>query len=75
MAPFRPAFTRRQKLHATLPSGASGASNRAVTDAGFDNDRGCALSNAPRGTAGLGGVLSALSALALARRTRRLLRR
>jgi hypothetical protein len=46
-----------------------------VTDAGFDNDGSCAFSNAPRGAAELGGSLAALSALALARRTRRLRRR
>jgi len=39
----------------------------------FDNDSGCALSNAPRGAAGFGGALAALSSLA--RRTRRLLKR
>jgi hypothetical protein len=60
---------------AASATGASGASSNAVTDTGFDNDSSCAFSGAPRGWAGLGGALAALFALALARRTRRLLRR
>jgi hypothetical protein len=59
----------------SVPSGSSGTAAVPISHAATDPDSGCALSNAPRGVWSLGGVLSALSALALARRTQRLLRR
>ena len=57
----------------TLTSGGSASAPIANADTGTDS--GCSLSNAPGGAAGFGGILAALSALALAHRTRRLLQR
>jgi hypothetical protein len=58
----------------TTPTASGGVGN-APTNAAPETDAGCNLSGTPAGMAGFGGCLAALSALALARRTRRLLRR
>ena len=59
----------------TTPTNTGGTANVTPTNDAAETDAGCNLSTAPHGVAGLGGCLAALSALALARRTRRLLRR
>jgi hypothetical protein len=59
----------------TTPTGTGGTATNPASNAATNTDSGCTLSPAPRGIAGFGGCLAALSALALARRTRRLLRR
>ncbi|HVY31379.1 MAG TPA: hypothetical protein VHB79_32725 [Polyangiaceae bacterium] len=59
-------------------TGAAGSGNLSGTPAGTadtSNDAGCSMSSAPQDIASLSGALAALSALALVRRTRRLLRR
>lgn len=61
---------------ATPPNGRGGdASASPRANAPARQDAGCALSAAPAGAPKLAGLLAVLSALALARRTRRLLRR
>jgi hypothetical protein len=62
----------------TLPTGAAGSGSVMNSPAGTGNsgaDAGCNFSEAPRDIASLSAALAALSALALARRTQRLLRR
>jgi hypothetical protein len=52
-----------------------GSASAPFTNADSGTDSGCSISSAPGGTESLAGILAALSALALAHRTRRLLRR
>lgn len=60
------------------PTGAAGSGSLMSSPSGSaesGNDGGCNFSSAPRDVAGLSAALAALSSIALARRTRRLLRR
>ncbi|HXK17045.1 MAG TPA: hypothetical protein VNG33_04555 [Polyangiaceae bacterium] len=59
----------------TPPMSASGSSSAPLTNAASNDAGGCNMTSAPRGFASLAGGLAALAALALARRTQRLIRR
>jgi len=60
---------------AVTPVNASGSASAPLSSASTNSDGGCNMTSAPRGLAGLAGGLAAFAALALARRTRRLIRR
>ena len=60
---------------ATTPVGSAGSTNSASSNDAPQTDAGCNLSTSPRSLAGFGACLAALTALALARRARRLLQR
>jgi hypothetical protein len=59
----------------STPVGASGTTSAPVSNADSGTDGGCNMTSAPPGLAGLSGGLAALAALALARRTRRMISR